>query len=288
MRSCSSSRSMPRGRARASAGMAEPHWVQKAAGGVDRWQVGQRISPGLGVAMSRALCLPRPLIARASFGTIGRPCTASTWSARAARARRPSRGPRRSAAHAVRRARRIVLGTELDAGPGGRVSAAGRRCGRRRRWVIDGGYAAARDITWARIDAVVWLDYPMPLSCRAGRVRTVHRIRPGGVLARDRQPGERCATPSGRMGCCGGSSEPTAGAAADGRATARRRPTLRVIRLRSPDAAGGLAAGALGARALPLAAVSEALALPDREPLLDGLDDEPIGLVGLGPMPARP
>ena len=38
-----------RGRARADAGIAVPHWVQKAAGGVERWQVGHRICPGRGV-----------------------------------------------------------------------------------------------------------------------------------------------------------------------------------------------------------------------------------------------
>jgi hypothetical protein len=49
---------MPRGRMRASDGIAEPHWVQNAAGGVDRWQVGQRISPGFGVAMSAHCARP--------------------------------------------------------------------------------------------------------------------------------------------------------------------------------------------------------------------------------------
>jgi len=49
---------------RASEGIADPHCVQKAAGAVDRWQVGHLISPGFGVAMSAALCLPRTLIAR--------------------------------------------------------------------------------------------------------------------------------------------------------------------------------------------------------------------------------
>jgi hypothetical protein len=34
---------MPRGRTRADAGIGDPHWVQKAAGGVDCAQVGQRI-----------------------------------------------------------------------------------------------------------------------------------------------------------------------------------------------------------------------------------------------------
>jgi hypothetical protein len=46
---------MPRGRIRASDGIAEPHWVQNVAGGVDLWHVGQRISPGFGVAISAAL-----------------------------------------------------------------------------------------------------------------------------------------------------------------------------------------------------------------------------------------
>ena len=44
-------------------------------------------------------------------------------------------------------------------------------------WVADGGYAAVRDITWARADTVVWLDYPMrTVLARWGR-RTVTRIR---------------------------------------------------------------------------------------------------------------
>jgi hypothetical protein len=32
-------------------GIAAPHCVQKAASGVGRWQVGQRIWPGLGVGI---------------------------------------------------------------------------------------------------------------------------------------------------------------------------------------------------------------------------------------------
>jgi hypothetical protein len=57
---------------RASGGIAEPHWVQKAAGGVERWHVGQRISPGLGVAMSRALCPSRPVRARSTGRRLAR------------------------------------------------------------------------------------------------------------------------------------------------------------------------------------------------------------------------
>jgi hypothetical protein len=41
--------------------MGDPHWVQNAAGAVERWQVGQRISPGFGVAMG-AHCARRPLM----------------------------------------------------------------------------------------------------------------------------------------------------------------------------------------------------------------------------------
>jgi adenylate kinase family enzyme len=30
------------------------------------------------------------------------------------------------------------------------------------RWVIDGNYSRARDITWPRADTIVWLDYSLP------------------------------------------------------------------------------------------------------------------------------
>ena len=44
-------------------------------------------------------------------------------------------------------------------------------------WVADGGYEAARDITWSRVDTVVWLDYPMPVVLGRWAARTVRRIR---------------------------------------------------------------------------------------------------------------
>lgn len=44
-------------------------------------------------------------------------------------------------------------------------------------WVIDGRYASHRDITWARTETVVWLDYPMPLVLGRWVRRTIARIR---------------------------------------------------------------------------------------------------------------
>lgn len=43
-------------------------------------------------------------------------------------------------------------------------------------WVIDGGYSPVRDLTWSRVDTVVWLDYPMPLVIGRWLRRTVARI----------------------------------------------------------------------------------------------------------------
>lgn len=46
-------------------------------------------------------------------------------------------------------------------------------------WVADGGYASHRDITWERVDTIVWLDYPMPIVLGRWARRTVARIRSG-------------------------------------------------------------------------------------------------------------
>lgn len=47
------------------------------------------------------------------------------------------------------------------------------------RWVADGGYQIARDITWSRADGIVWLDYPLRVVLRRWAGRTVRRIRSG-------------------------------------------------------------------------------------------------------------
>lgn len=47
----------------------------------------------------------------------------------------------------------------------------------RDRWVADGGYANVRDITWARVDTIVWLDFPLGLVLARWARRTRARIR---------------------------------------------------------------------------------------------------------------
>lgn len=43
-------------------------------------------------------------------------------------------------------------------------------------WVVDGNYSAVRDIVWARVDTVVWLDYGLPTILRRLLWRTFRRI----------------------------------------------------------------------------------------------------------------
>jgi adenylate kinase family enzyme len=45
------------------------------------------------------------------------------------------------------------------------------------RWVMDGGYAKVRDLTWSRADTVVWLDYPMRTVLYRWARRTLRRLR---------------------------------------------------------------------------------------------------------------
>ena len=46
-------------------------------------------------------------------------------------------------------------------------------------WVADGGYEAVRDITWQRVDTIVWLDFPLWTVLGRWASRTVRRIRTG-------------------------------------------------------------------------------------------------------------
>jgi len=43
-------------------------------------------------------------------------------------------------------------------------------------WVIDGNYSFLRDILWPRAEAVVWLDYPLPLILWRLWQRTWRRV----------------------------------------------------------------------------------------------------------------
>ena len=44
-------------------------------------------------------------------------------------------------------------------------------------WVADGGYDSVRDITWARADTIVWLDYALPRVLGRWARRTLRRLR---------------------------------------------------------------------------------------------------------------
>lgn len=43
-------------------------------------------------------------------------------------------------------------------------------------WIIDGNYAAVRQLTWSRAQLVVWLDYPLPVIFGRLLRRTLRRL----------------------------------------------------------------------------------------------------------------
>ncbi len=49
-------------------------------------------------------------------------------------------------------------------------------------WTTDGNYSAVRDIVWGRADAVVWLDYSLPVILWRVTSRTVRRTLTGEEL----------------------------------------------------------------------------------------------------------
>ncbi len=42
-------------------------------------------------------------------------------------------------------------------------------------WVVAGNYSKVRDIVWSRAEAVIWLDYPLPIVFWRLLVRTIRR-----------------------------------------------------------------------------------------------------------------
>jgi adenylate kinase family enzyme len=43
-------------------------------------------------------------------------------------------------------------------------------------WVVDGNYSKLADVTWHRADAVIWLDYPLPLIVSRLTRRNLRRL----------------------------------------------------------------------------------------------------------------
>jgi len=63
-------------------------------------------------------------------------------------------------------------------------------------WVVDGNYGSVRDVVWPRAQAVVWLDYPLPLVLTRLVRRSLRRLRRGETLwAGNRETLERTVSP---------------------------------------------------------------------------------------------
>jgi adenylate kinase family enzyme len=59
-------------------------------------------------------------------------------------------------------------------------------------WVIDGNYSKLADVTWHRADAVIWLDYSLPLIVSRITRRNLRRLA-GREPTPDGASGWRCA-----------------------------------------------------------------------------------------------
>ena len=102
------------------------------------------------------------------------------------------------------------------------------------RWIADGGYAGVRDITWRRVDTVVWLDYPLPLVVGRWLSRTVRRIRSREEFWAGTGNRESIANALRRDGLLWWILRTHRRRRRTMAAQLNRRPDIRVIRLRSP------------------------------------------------------
>jgi adenylate kinase family enzyme len=102
------------------------------------------------------------------------------------------------------------------------------------RWVIDGGYSTIRDLTWARADTVVWLDYPLRTVLRRWARRTRDRLRTREELwpgTGNRERASRVVHRDGLLWWILSTHHRRRRTTAEQLAT---RPDLRAVRLRSP------------------------------------------------------
>ena len=102
------------------------------------------------------------------------------------------------------------------------------------RWVIDGTYSTVRDLTWRRVDTVVWLDYPMPVVLARWARRTLARIRSGDEFwpgTGNRESLRHALRRDSLLGWIVTTHRPRRRRLADALAA---RPDVRAIRLRSP------------------------------------------------------
>jgi len=101
-------------------------------------------------------------------------------------------------------------------------------------WVIDGSYSAVRDLTWSRVDTVVWLDYPMPTVLARWARRTVRRIRSGEEFWPGTGNRESLANALRRDGLLWWILRTHRRRRRSVSEALRERPDLRSVRLRSP------------------------------------------------------